>query len=172
MGLEAKHNRNDHNRNASSCAKSNSFRLRVCLRKGCGRTYRPVRGNQRYCQDPHCLREVKRWQSAKRQRRARKKANVRHKHAADERRRRFERKAARRTATADAWSRTTPKSERLPADICDRPGCYQPPRFSVTQKTRYCSKDCRDAVRRVRERERKWLNRQADGSSEFEKTFW
>ncbi len=141
MGLEAKHNRNDHNRNASSCAKSNGFRLRVCLRKGCGRTYRPVRGNQRYCQDPHCLREVKRWQSAKRQRRARKKANVRHKHAADERRRRFERKAARRTATADAWY-ARPQSRRgcqrifVIAQVVTNPlGSQSPKRLGIAPRT-------------------------------------
>ena len=35
---------------------------RSCLRKGCGRRFQARRYNQRYCQDPECLREVRRWQ--------------------------------------------------------------------------------------------------------------
>ena len=46
-------------------------RPRLCLRKGCGRKYQPRRPNQRYCQDPECLRLVRRWQAARRQARRR-----------------------------------------------------------------------------------------------------
>ncbi len=42
--------------------------LRTCLRKGCGQVFQPFCWNQRYCQDAHCLGEVRRWQAAKRQR--------------------------------------------------------------------------------------------------------
>ncbi len=44
---------------------------RTCLRKGCGRRYRARQWNQRYCQDPECLRLVHRWQATKRQRQRR-----------------------------------------------------------------------------------------------------
>ena len=41
------------------------------MRKGCGREYQPRRWNQRYCQDPECQREIRRWQAARRQARRR-----------------------------------------------------------------------------------------------------
>jgi hypothetical protein len=63
-------------------------RLRICLRKGCGRKYRPRSWNQRYCQDPECLREVYRWQAARRQAIHRADATVRRCHAQAERERR------------------------------------------------------------------------------------
>jgi hypothetical protein len=33
-------------------------RPRIYLCKGCGRKYQPRSRNQRYCQDPECLREI------------------------------------------------------------------------------------------------------------------
>jgi hypothetical protein len=56
-------------------------RVRVCLRKGCGRKYQARRWNQRYCQDPECLRLVRRWQAARRQTERRKDAQVKACHA-------------------------------------------------------------------------------------------
>ena len=53
----------------------------LCLRKGCGRKYQPRRWNQRYCQDPECLREVRRWQAARRQAKRRQDAASRARHA-------------------------------------------------------------------------------------------
>src|SRR5439155_2079731 len=42
---------------------------------------------------------------------------------------------------------------------CDRPGCYEPAvSFSFFRRS-YCGADCRDAVRFVEDRERKWLER-------------
>ena len=43
--------------------------------------------------------------------------------------------------------------------ICQRPGCDDPPRCSCRAPARYCSDDCRHALRRVHDRERKWLLR-------------
>jgi len=40
---------------------------RTCLRKGCGRRFQARRHNQRYCREPECLSELRRWQAAKRQ---------------------------------------------------------------------------------------------------------
>jgi hypothetical protein len=147
---------NPPNRNAPSSAKSTCFPLRVCLRKGCGCVYRPVRGNQRYCQDPYCLREVRRWQAGKRQRKARGHAKGRNKHASAERRRRWEKKACRKVGRADARSRGASEIAKPLAEICDRPGCYDAPRSPCA---RYCCLACRDTMRRVRDRERKWLKR-------------
>jgi hypothetical protein len=60
----------------------------MCLRKGCGRNYQPRRWNQRYCQDPECLRQVRRWQAAQRQARRRQDDAVKAEHAAAQRARR------------------------------------------------------------------------------------
>lgn len=142
---------------------------RLCLNKGCGVVFEAKRWNQHYCGGPECRREVRRWQAVKRQRRRRKQEERRAEHAAAERERR-RRKASLRTsasisdvppsaaidATADcAWSRGRP----LPENFCDRPGCYEAVRTSRGAPARYCGDACRQAVRRVDDRERKWLRR-------------
>jgi hypothetical protein len=63
-------------------------RARICLRKGCKREYEPRRFNQRYCQDPECLWQLRRWQAALRQASHRQDANARARHAQAERERR------------------------------------------------------------------------------------
>ena len=57
-------------------------RPRTCFRKGCGRRYQPRRWNQRYCQDLECLRQVRRWQDARRQAKRRRDDRVNAQHAA------------------------------------------------------------------------------------------
>jgi hypothetical protein len=52
-----------------------------------------------------------------------------------------------------AWSRSRKYSD----PICDRVGCYESPRPSCRCPARYCSHECRRAMQRVRDRERKWL---------------
>jgi hypothetical protein len=43
--------------------------------------------------------------------------------------------------------------------LCDRPGCHEPPLKSVHKPACFCSPACGQAVRRVRDRERKWRSR-------------
>jgi hypothetical protein len=43
--------------------------------------------------------------------------------------------------------------------MCDRPGCYEPPPKVGRNQARYCCRACRQAVRRVIDRERKWRRR-------------
>lgn len=143
---------------------------RSCLRKGCSRTFRARRYNQRYCQDPECIREVRRWQGAKRQRKCRSQAEGRQRHAEAERQRRKQRASAVSTppqnesvagdvpAENGAWSH----SRRHPAIFCDRPGCYDPPRDSPRAPASYCGDDCRAAMRQARDRERKCLRRKTE----------
>ena len=125
---------------------------------------RQNRWNQRYCQQPHCLREVRRWQATKRQRRRRQSPQQRQQHAQAERQRRKQKKqqAIPKSTTPNqpagpdrAWSR----SKNSDQDFCDRPGCYDPRRSSSRAAARYCSDTCRQALRRVTDRERKWLRR-------------
>jgi hypothetical protein len=133
-------------------------RTRVCLRKGCGRIYQPQRANQRYCQDPECLRLVRRWQAAKRQAKRRQEDEVKAQHAEAER-------ARRRRATASPQAPKPPEVGAArghaakifsPTPLCDRPGCHEPVVKSGRNQARYCCAGCREAVRRVRDRERKW----------------
>ena len=146
---------------------------RVCLRKGCGCVFQPRRWNQRYCQDPECLRLVHRWQAAKRQRQCRRNAERRQRHCEAERQRRKRRREqgsrvasssengrcasslAQVPENAGAWSRR----KKVSADFCDRVGCYAPVRPSSRAPARYCGDACREAMRRVHDRERKWLGR-------------
>jgi hypothetical protein len=120
------------------------------------------RGLQRYCQDGECLRQVRRWQAAKRQRVHRTSADNRKRHAEAEARRRQARAetassqdGVSKSDDAGAWSR----SRKIPTDFCDRPGCYEPLPTRSRAPTRYCTGGCRQAVRRVTDRERKWLLR-------------
>lgn len=57
-----------------------------------------------------------------------------------------------------AWSR----SKRIPVPFCDRPGCYEGVRPSSRCQARYCSDECRQAVKRVHDRERKWMTRNTE----------
>lgn len=153
-----------------SLPKNSRFPPRVCLRKGCGRTFHVRCGNQRYCQDPECLRLVRRWQAVKRQRVRRQRPEVREERASAAREHR-ERQSRLKTdpsariepvmqgETPDplsAWSRSTKDF----GPICDRVGCYEPPQPSSRCEARYCSHECRCAMQRVHDRERKsmWRN--------------
>jgi hypothetical protein len=140
------------------------FPPRQCHRKGCDRTFVPQRWNQRYCREPECLQLLWRWQAAKRQQRRRARAEVRQQHAEAQRQRRQRHRAQAgvrpteralqplETPAPCAWSRSKKKLH----DFCDRPGCFEPQRPSGRAPARYCGDGCRQAVRRVRDRERKW----------------
>ena len=152
-----------------TCFRRRRLGRRTCLRKGCGQVYQARCWNQRYCQDLDCLREVRRWQAAKRQRAHRRTAANRKRHAEAQARRRQQQRIGRAAAdgavsdtssdvkNGRAWSRSKNNSE----NFCDRPGCYEPPRSPSPAPARYCGGDCRRAVRRVRDRERKWVRRGA-----------
>ena len=73
-----------------SKARARRPRERTCLNKKCGRKYHSRRWNQRYCQDPECLREVRRWLAAQRQAKRRKDADAKAEHAQAERARRHQ----------------------------------------------------------------------------------
>jgi hypothetical protein len=75
-------------KNQRRLARVRQPRARICLRKGCGRKYQPRCSNQRYCQEPHCLRQVHRWQAARRQAKHRQGLAAKAWHAQAERERR------------------------------------------------------------------------------------
>jgi len=154
----------------SFSARASRFPPRRCHRKGCEAVFVPRCWNQRYCRQPACLRELHRWQAAKRQQRRRNRAEVRRQHAEAERQRRSRQRATRRAApaavsssssvsNAPATSRAWSRSKQPPENFCDRPGCFEAVRPSCRAPSRYCGDTCREAVRRVRDRERKWKRR-------------
>jgi hypothetical protein len=133
-------------------------RARICLRKGCGRTYQPRSWNQRYCQDAECLREVRRWQAARRQAKRRQDEAAKAEHAEAQR-------ARRKRTTSSTQPPRTPQVVAarghaakilLPNPMCARPGCHEPVLKSIGNSARYCCPACRQALRRVLDRERKW----------------
>ena len=133
-------------------------RARVCLRKGCGRKYEPRRWNQRYCQDPECQHLVRRWQAARRQaqRRQDEAAKIKHAEAERARRRRVPSSPQVPKASEVAAARGHAAKIFSPTPLCDRPGCHEVPPKSGRSQARYCCAACRQAVRRVLDRERKW----------------
>jgi hypothetical protein len=142
-------------------ARARRPRLRNCLRKGCSRKYQPRCHHQRYCRHPECLRELHRWHAARRQAERRKGADVKAQLAQAEKARRQRLKCASQTVEnpelAPARGHAAQTFFSLP--LCDRPGCYQHPASSTRNKARYCCPACRQAVRNVLDRERKWLSR-------------
>jgi hypothetical protein len=145
---------------------------RTCLRRGCGKKFQPRRWNQRYCQDPECLRQVRRWQAVRRQRERRATDEGRRQHAQAEYERRQRRRAEARGSPVEkssapgvqpgAWSR----SNDIPENFCNRPGCYEPVESSRRTPSRYCGDDCRQAMRRAEDRKRKSRQRRTPAGRE------
>src|SRR5215831_21328918 len=139
-------------------------RRRVCLLKGCGHVFRPEQPRARYCGEA-CREQARRWRQWKARRRYRQSPNGKQQRQAQSRRYRERRpeRPALETAPVTA-ARVIPTKFFL--CTCDRPGCYA--EFVRTRRSpqqRFCSSACRQAVERVRERERRWRERrrQAEG---------
>lgn len=136
-------------------------RPRLCLRKGCGRQYQPRRWNQRYCQDAECLRLVRRWLAARRQAKRRQDDAAKTEHADKQRARRRRVPGSPQAPKIPELAAARGHAAKiilppLPTPPCARPGCYEPPVKSGRNQARYCCPACRQALRRVLERERKW----------------
>jgi hypothetical protein len=136
-------------------------RTRVCLRQGCGRKYQPRRWNQHYCQDPECLRLVRRWQAAKRQAKRRQDEAAQAEHAEAERVRRQRISSSPQAPEPPEIGAARGHAAKIISPtpmgpLCDRPGCHEPVAKSGRSQARYCCSACRQAVRQVVDRERKW----------------
>lgn len=156
--------------NVDGSAGRRFFPQRACLRKGCQQSFSPRRPNQRYCQDPECLREVRRWLARKRQRHCRQSEDQRRRHCERERARRARIRQEIQASQVPAASSPPPTprparghaAERISEHFCDRPGCYEPTSPSRRGRSCYCDPDCRTVMRRVLDRERKWLRRNTE----------
>lgn len=138
-------------------------RPRICLLKGCERWFNPLRSSARYCSKTcsKAARRWTRWHAAQRYRASEKGKERRRQQACRYRQRvRQRRQAAQEQAVACEGHQDETSSEKIP---CFRPGCYElfpPQRRSPLKK--FCCALCRNALRRVRQREARW---QQDPSS-------
>ena len=149
-------------------------RQRRCLLKGCETPFQPTCPQARYC-SPECRAAARRWRQRQASRQYRRTVNGQEKRQAQSRRYRCrcaERRRAAQAQDADVGGSDTacgdeipPPEGQRPGDdsgfcCCDRPGCYvhfAPSKRSPCQ--RFCSSSCRQALRRVIERERRWRQR-------------
>lgn len=144
-----------------------------CLRKGCKNRYQPRQRNQQFCSEPSCRAEVVRWQNAKRQQRWRTQPGNRERQAQLARIRREKKKLEPKypaLVVLNTCSCTDPTNAEvscpassrclnLPENFCDRPGCYDATRASQRNHAKYCGNDCRNAVDRAKDRQRKSIAR-------------
>jgi predicted nucleic acid-binding Zn ribbon protein len=132
-------------------------RTRPCLLKGCERPFRPLRATERYC-SRECREPTGKWRRWKAQQRYRATAAGREKRNGQSRRYRERVRKRKQTKPEEAL----PEAARvIPPNFfdhcCDRPGCYQG--FAEQPRSpaqRFCSRTCRRAMERVRQRERRW----------------
>lgn len=140
-------------------------RRRRCLLKGCEREFEPRRVQARYCSEACRLAACRwrRWRASQRWRKTSQGRACRREQSCRRRKRAIERRQAETLATESAAD--DPCEGQRPASAgektcCHRPGCYV--LYIVTRRSpsqRYCSCSCRQALRRVVQRERRWGRR-------------
>ncbi len=135
-------------------------RRRLCLLKGCEKSFQPSYPQARYCSEA-CRQAARRWRAWRARQRYR--ATDQGKACRRGQSRRY-RERIRRRGAADLTVSEGREGQR-PAHVCkksscDRPGCYtcfdSHPRSPLQ---RFCSSLCRRALRRVLEREARWRRR-------------
>ena len=128
-------------------------RTRSCLLKGCNKRFRPKQASQRYCGEA-CRGAARKWARWKAQKKYRRTPRGREKRNAQSHR--YRERVKKRTEQVSAAARVIPKNLFFDGS-CDRPGCYV--MFIRTRRSplqRFCSNECKRALERVRERERRW----------------
>ena len=132
-------------------------RHRECLLKGCGKLFRPRHPSRRYCSDA-CGREARRWSKWKARKKYR--ATAKGKENRQRQCRRYRKQKKQRVAKPSSAKPGEGDQCKKISNFCDRPGCYEG-WFAKghSRVRRFCSKPCRRALERVRDRERKWRER-------------
>ena len=138
-------------------------RPRQCLLKGCERLFWPRHWRSRYCSEV-CKRKARHWQCWHASQEYRATENGRA-HRQEQSRRYRQRRRERQAASADAeesreGQRIPSPSEDFSGEPCRRPGCYE--LFTLPYEhscKRYCSVECRLALRRVVDREERYQAR-------------
>lgn len=130
-------------------------RQRLCLLKGCERPFTPSHPLARYC-SAECRQEARRWRRWKARLRYRSSERGKERRRAQSRRRRERLERDARDAPSERCV-GDPKLCPCGFSSCDRPGCYEcfmPSSRSPLQ--RFCSPNCRQALRRVKLREARY----------------
>jgi hypothetical protein len=161
-------------RKSGTCQGARRPRQRPCLLKGCEEPFRPTHPQARYC-SRECRAAARRWRRRRASRKYRRTPEGRLKRQAQSRHYRCRCAERRQTADIQTVPSKTPDSTRncspqtcegqRPASHvelfrCKRPGCEV--HFALTSRSpcqRFCSSSCRQALRRVIERERRWRQR-------------
>jgi hypothetical protein len=142
-------------------------RARRCLLKGCERWFQPVWPQARYCSDA-CQQAARRWRRRRASRHWRASEMGKARRRCQSERHRQRQRALRASAQLTDSAALPPRVGQRPAfpappvghHRCARPGCYvcfvprphDPPQ-------RFCSAACRQALRRVLDREERWRQR-------------
>jgi hypothetical protein len=139
-----------------------SWRLgrRICLLKGCEDSFQPRHPLSRYCSSS-CRAAARRWYrlEANRRYRASDQGKCRRRAQACRYRERIRRRG-RDDSHSPADGEGYPHPKKGAGSSCRRPGCYEV--FVKTARSRlqkFCSAGCRQALRRVLIRERRWRRR-------------
>ena len=132
-------------------------RARICLLKGCEKWFSPFHSLSRYCSEA-CVQAARRWSrrlAAERYRASDQGKERRRQQSCRYRERVRQRQEEPETSpTVGEGHQEATDSEKIP---CSRPGCYElfpPQRRSPLKK--FCCALCREALRRVRQREARW----------------
>jgi hypothetical protein len=155
---------------SSSC--SPRPRRRLCLLKGCEQSFSPPHPQARYC-SVECHAAARRWRCwrASRTYRASDHGQARRREQSRQYRQRLRAKRAEQAerdaevAGESESSAAEPREGQRPATVCEesccaRPGCYEQfVRCSRSPLQKCCGSLCRQALRRVRQREARWRRR-------------
>lgn len=133
---------------------------RICLLKGCEQSFRPQHPLSRYCGSA-CREAARRWRGreANRRYRASEQGKCRRRAQSCRYRERV-RERQRVDACSSAPGEGYPYPDQSMNFSCRRPGCYEA--FARTARSplqKFCSVGCRQALRRVLIRERRWKQR-------------
>lgn len=139
------------------------LRVRRCLLKGCEAAFRPVHALSRYCSEA-CREAARRWsrwrasrkyRASEQGREARRQQSRRHRERVKDRERVKQREKS--ASSAEACCEGHHQDGDLEKICCSRPGCYE--LFTAEPRSplkAFCSSLCRQALRRVRQRESRW----------------
>ena len=139
-------------------------RRRRCLLKGCEAWFRSLSPSARYCSDG-CRQSARRWSQWRANRRYRQSEQGQACRRQQCRRRR-ERCRQRQRSASVAEARVCEGYQEAASrekTSCSRPGCYEC--FATNRRSpqqKFCSRLCRQALRRVLERESRWWRRLAE----------
>ena len=132
------------------------------LLKCCNRIFHPRSVWSRYC-SARCAAAARRWSVVRAQQKYQRSAGGRQQRARQSREYRKRQKFRQSTEGVASVSEAIPKNEGdqcekiCGGDLCARPGCYE--HVVTTARSplkKFCSANCCEALRRVRQRERRW----------------